>query len=94
MNRVAVFTFESHYDAIKAKKEFEKNVSTASFFSEKHLSLSPTPRLVSSTCATSILGDEKVIAILCNNKSSFTSIPGLEGIYIINGKQKEVIYER
>lgn len=85
LNKCLVLTFDSHYSAIKAKKCLGES---------EHFSLSPTPRIISSSCATSLLGDESVLNDYEKNKALYLSLTGLEGLYIIENGKKETLYER
>ena len=94
MNEVLVLTFVSHYDAIRAKAFFINGEGKSVFSdSKEHFNLSPTPRRISSTCATCLIGDNNTIDAIKMHKDLFLSISGVEGIYILKDNKKEVIYE-
>lgn len=89
-----MLTFVSHYDAIRAKAFFANGEGKVVFGdSKEHFSLSPTPRRISSTCATCLIGDKDAIEAVNIHKDTFLTIDGLEGIYILKDNKKEVIYE-
>lgn len=77
-----VLTFESHFFAIKAKRELDDTFTLAS-----------TPRLVSSTCASCLINNNNQKCDIIN-KDRYLKLQGLEGIYIIDGLNKEVVYEK
>lgn len=94
MGEVLVLTFVSHYDAMCAKTFFKSSEIGKAFSNEgEHFSLSPTPRRISSTCATCLLGDNEAIALQAERPDLFLSLDGLEGIYLLKKDKKEVIYE-
>lgn len=81
MDKVLVVTFESHYHTILAKKKFKSYP----------FCISPTPRFISSSCSSCLVlqNDMQRDDIEQMKKSE-----GLEGIYTVCGKEKEIIYER
>ena len=81
MDKVLVVTFESHYHTILAKK----------IFKSYPFCISPTPRFISSSCSSCLVlqNDMQRDDIEQMKKSE-----GLEGIYAVCGKEKEIIYER
>ena len=90
-----MLTFVSHYDAIRAKAFFASGEGKKVFNDDReHFNLSPTPRRISSTCATCLIGDKDAIEAVKLHKDTFLSIDELEGIYILKDNKKEVIYER
>lgn len=80
--RKFVLTFESHFFALKAKRGLDDSYE-----------LSPTPRIVSSSCSSCL---KKYYGESCDiiDIDAFKSLQGLEGIYIIDDDRKSVLYER
>lgn len=81
MREVLVATFESHYNTVSAKKTF----LSYSFV------ISPTPRFISSSCSSCLVLSDKMET---EDIEKLKQANGLEGIYIVKGNEKEIIYER
>ncbi|HAL18063.1 MAG TPA: hypothetical protein DCO86_00295 [Spirochaetaceae bacterium] len=77
-------TFDSHYHALLAKRLLGNG-----YF------LAPTPRIVSSSCASCVECDlddgEKVDD---NDVGKYSSLAGSEGVYILAENGKVTLYER
>ena len=76
-------TFDSHYHALLAKRAL----------GDGHY-LAPTPRAVSSSCASCVerdLGDgEKIDDSAVGN---YSSLEGAEGVYVLSENEKVTLYE-
>ncbi len=82
MTRLYV-TFDSHYHALVAKRSLGKGFS-----------LAPTPRSISSSCASCVeheLSDDEIVAGVDFEK--YVGFAGMEGAYILDENGKVVLYE-
>lgn len=75
-------TFESHYASILAKKTLSKEFA-----------ISPTPRILSSTCASCLIREEED-RVSDEELEEYKVLSGVEGVYVIKDNKKEVLYER
>lgn len=76
-----ILTFESHYFAIKAKKQLSEGYR-----------LSPTPRIISSSCSSCLMSEFPDCDII--DKERLIKLQGIEGVYITDLQKKEIIYEK